>query len=254
MTQEVARPSRTEQTAAHGVRFVDDGGVQWFEVYDVAAFRRGIGDDLIVAFSRAFAVADRLATVGDLMALNSRELPAVDSYPGTEHSPNSVSGERILEHLVAWQWGLLYEACEVIDDLVRANVDTLVAVQGAGCPEAWAALIKMRDYWNTTPHRQLRNRLHGHAGDATTHKRGLDASDGQHITLMGRQQSKRVHLTYALGRVLLARGMGFETADWERVADAGQEDHFTFGEHVMIVFCGVLNARGCHITLMLSRP
>lgn len=101
------------------VRFREEGERWHLEIVDLKKLRSVIGDDILVSFARAFAVADRLITFHDVIAV----------LQGPDHK--SARYHRSGLTLMLLVWATVREATEVIETMALNGVEFLLSDKSA---------------------------------------------------------------------------------------------------------------------------
>jgi hypothetical protein len=218
-----------------GVRTLKDGERWRIEFQDVGRLRAAFGDDLLVAFARCFAVADRLITLHDMVRLIQTQ---------TRHG--SVRYLRNGMNIIVLAWAFTREMTEMIAALKQAGVEAFIQDR-----DAWVRLVELPDRWRGSGFQSdVRNRIGFHF-DAELCREGLrvwseNPPTGERLTLAwGDGDGKREQDgALPMGHQLMMAGLGMlGPRALEDFAKDRLADPIGFPDALQRVFLDVLHAK-----------
>lgn len=212
------------------VSSVADGGPWHVESRDPEVLRHALGDELLLPFAELFVWTDRLASIAQLLYLNSVHVPQ-----------RSVSSARNQITLVAYAVGALYEAAHAIRRLRQAGVAGLVPHS-----EHWKHLDALRKRWQSTlPLQNLRNQIAFHADEGKISD-GLERfiRKRRRLPMIRGDSPKKMHSHHALGPELLLAGLRYTRRDLRRASAQIAADHVALGDLVEQLLIEVMRAKG----------
>ncbi len=238
-----------DQEIAFGLWERQDGNRLVRDVRDLDAFRRALGDDLIVGFAQLFVACGRLDGLLALMGLNNtRSAPVIPGREDSIHDPDSIAADRNRMILGGAIWGTFHEVIAAVDTLQKAALTKVLRGGGDKLALAsWKTIRTMAHRWRGDIETKARNQFAFHLGDADVMRAGLAAwPSDEPLVISTTEGQSRNGTNYHFGFDLLCRGLGIQYADHERLTKQGIDDRH-LPRHAMRVFFGVLHAKGAPI-------
>jgi hypothetical protein len=202
------------------------------EIRDLAKLRAAFGDDLLSAFIRGFAAADRTLTIHHLLGKQRLEEGS---------APSSVCGQRTNLTLILLVWATTREVVEVVESLAMADVDKLIGDDKV----AWEALLSLRDRWKGSGlQSDVRSKLAYHFDPKPIMAgmtRWAEEKATTPLTIMWGDGKRELDASYTIGTELALFGLGAE-ATLESFTEERLSDHFDLSDNIQQVFLAALRA------------
>ena len=239
---------RIEQEVGFGLWETREGNSLIREIRDVGAFRRAVGDDLVVGFAQLFTAVNKLDALHCLMDLNGRPSVPVDGHPGGAHDGDSISASKNRMVIGTFIWGVFHELFDAIETLQKAKLTTVLRKgRDRTAMLSWKHLRCVGHAWRDDLEETVRNQLAFHLGDRDVMKSGLSSwPQDRPLVFSTADGTSRVRRQFGMGFDLLFHALEISNEDIDRLAEQGIE-HSDVADHAMNVFFGVLHALGAEI-------
>jgi|GEM_PF-5999555 len=183
-----------------GIEVRQDGRRTFLETSDLGLLRDRLGAPLLVAFARAFAGVNQLATLNHLLALND------EAEPPRER----VATNRNLVTIIFLSWGVMRETAKAIMGLEEARiVDRLDELSD------WRKLAAIGKRWTRDEELEVvRNQLAFHLGERQDFERGLEImlrDPSSKRLIIEADENSVAHAWWHLGPNMLFAGLSENT-------------------------------------------
>jgi hypothetical protein len=219
-----------------GLGLVYQAGTPWsVRAEDFAAFRSALGDELLVAFCRAFTVTNKLMSIIDLMGMNYKLAKGDEVRLDTNH--------HFLGLLAS---GYAHELSEVLTELRRAGVEEFLSDEGK---QRWAKLVVFERFAEKKMIKIVRDELAFHPGYARTMRAGLDrlAKEKQPVDIFRGDGSMAYHSRVDLGLVAAFAGLQLDVDSLRAAFTEVHDLHMLTLRELVEVFGDVLRSKGADL-------
>ena len=227
-----------------GVQTWGDPQHKWsLDVYDLAQLREAFGDDLLVAFVRAFAMAERLAALNHVMISVHSTLDRT-SFRYTRDVPA----------LLVVTWATTREAVEIVESLVTAGVESCIVDR-----TNLEKLLAFRTRWKGAGMRSdVRNKIGFHFDEKVV-RRGLDAwttapPKGERLSLVAGDGPREGNAAFPIALQVMLAGLGITRTQVDSFAEETMDDHLDFARNAQKLFLEVLKNKNNALEAKRSAP